>query len=173
MAPAPFLRTPSQMDSARFGGGVRENLLRDPRYPVHRIADKLLPYLRVLIEQFHPYQVILFGSYAYGEPDEHSDVDLLVVKEIKQSRLRDAVEIQRAWFPLLLSGPRLDIQLLLESLDHRSSRPVLRSSTAEGGGNEAQISLFSDSIRGKDQSLLTSAATFQIGSNADISPSQR
>lgn len=122
MAPAPLIIAPSEMDSARIETGIRENLLRDPRYPVHRIADKLLPYLRVLIDQFHPDHVILFGSYAYGEPDEHSDVDLLVVKEIKQSRLRDAVEIQRAWFPLLLSSSRLDVQLLLESLDRHARR---------------------------------------------------
>ena len=49
---------------------IREDTLRDPRYPVHRIADRLLPYLRVLVEQFKPEQVILFGSYAYGNPDD-------------------------------------------------------------------------------------------------------
>jgi uncharacterized protein len=54
-------------------------VLREPRYPVHQIADRLLPYLRVLVEQFHPQQVILFGSYAYGYPNEHSDVDLLII----------------------------------------------------------------------------------------------
>ena len=54
---------------------IREDALRDPRYPVHRIADRLLPYLQVLVEQFQPQQVILFGSYAYGNPDENSDVD--------------------------------------------------------------------------------------------------
>ena len=47
---------------------IREDVLRDPRYPVHRIADRLLPYLRVLVEQFRPAQVILFGSYACGQP---------------------------------------------------------------------------------------------------------
>lgn len=26
-----------------------------------------------------PYKIILFGSYAYGEPDENSDIDLVVV----------------------------------------------------------------------------------------------
>jgi len=41
---------------------IVEGSLRDSRYPVHQIADKLLPYLRVLTEQFHPEQVILFGS---------------------------------------------------------------------------------------------------------------
>jgi predicted nucleotidyltransferase len=32
-----------------------------------------------IIDAFQPEKVILFGSYAYGEPTIHSDVDLLVV----------------------------------------------------------------------------------------------
>lgn len=32
-----------------------------------------------LKEGLHPEQIILFGSYAYGEPDEGSDIDLLIV----------------------------------------------------------------------------------------------
>src|SRR5579862_3503113 len=75
---------------------IRDDVLRDPRYPVHRIADKLRPYLRVLVEQFHPDQIILFGSYACGQPDEHSDVDLLIVKTLRQSPVRESVEILKA-----------------------------------------------------------------------------
>jgi predicted nucleotidyltransferase len=32
-----------------------------------------------IAEQFRPEKIILFGSYAYGEPNADSDVDLLVV----------------------------------------------------------------------------------------------
>ena len=32
-----------------------------------------------IVRQFRPEQVILFGSYAYGNPTEDSDVDILVV----------------------------------------------------------------------------------------------
>lgn len=35
--------------------------------------------IKELVIRFNPRKVILFGSYAYGEPDEESDVDLLVV----------------------------------------------------------------------------------------------
>ncbi|RLB04005.1 MAG: nucleotidyltransferase domain-containing protein [Deltaproteobacteria bacterium] len=35
--------------------------------------------VRQIMELFHPQKVILFGSYAYGEPHEGSDLDLLVV----------------------------------------------------------------------------------------------
>lgn len=32
-----------------------------------------------IVEQFQPEQIILFGSYAYGQPSQGSDVDLLVI----------------------------------------------------------------------------------------------
>jgi uncharacterized protein len=36
-------------------------------------------YARAIAEEFHPDKIILFGSYAYGTPNEDSDVDLLVI----------------------------------------------------------------------------------------------
>ena len=101
---------------------IREDILRDPRYPVHRIADRLLPYLRVLIEQFQPQQVILFGSYAYGQPDEHSDVDLLVVKDVNESVLKDKVQIRRAWWKMPRSETLLPFDLILVSPQRHRER---------------------------------------------------
>ena len=34
---------------------------------------------RRLVDQFQPERVILFGSYAWGKPDQYSDVDLMVI----------------------------------------------------------------------------------------------
>lgn len=105
---------------------IREDALRDPRYPAHKIADKLLPYLRVLVEQFHPQQVILFGSYASGQPDEHSDVDLLVVKDKHASGVREAMEIMKAWRPIRWQGGSLPFELLIETPinhEHRAKQP--------------------------------------------------
>jgi predicted nucleotidyltransferase len=34
---------------------------------------------RRLVENLRPERIILFGSHAWGEPDEDSDVDLLVI----------------------------------------------------------------------------------------------
>jgi len=101
---------------------IREEVLRDPRYPVHRIADKLLPYLRVLVDQFHPQEVILFGSYAYGEPDMDSDVDLLIVKPITSTRLQDKLSIRSAWWPILISGSPLSFDLLLADPEEHAQR---------------------------------------------------
>src|SRR5437867_2519863 len=93
--------------------GLRVDLLRDPRYPVHRIADKLLPYLRVLVEQFQPKQVILFGSYAYGQPDENSDIDLIVIKELRESPIKEATAIRQAWRPIRWTLGSLPFDLLV------------------------------------------------------------
>ena len=104
---------------------IREEVLRDSRYPVHKIADQLLPYLRVLVEQFHPEQVILFGSYAYGQPNEHSDLDLLIIKELKDAPVRESSAIRKAWRPIRWSGNSLPFDLLV--LDQEGHRKRLRS----------------------------------------------
>lgn len=94
---------------------IREDLLRDPRYPLHTIANELLPYLQVLAEQFQPKQVILFGSYANGTPTEHSDVDLLIIKDTNVSSLAMRREILKSWRPIRWSSTPLPIELLVVS----------------------------------------------------------
>jgi len=34
-----------------------------------------------VVKNFNPDRIILFGSYAYGNPDESSDIDLFIVKD--------------------------------------------------------------------------------------------
>ena len=92
---------------------VREEVLRDGKYPVHKIADELLPYLNVLVEQFHPDRVILFGSYAYGRPTPDSDVDLLVVKDIDGSPVAEATRIRRAVRHLRHSVSNLPLDIMV------------------------------------------------------------
>jgi len=58
-----------------------------------------------LVTEFSPQQVILFGSYAYGQPTRDSDVDLLVIATFNGNAVAKAVEMQlkiRASFPLEL-----------------------------------------------------------------------
>ena len=45
---------------------------------------------------FEPEKIILFGSYAYGSPDEGSDVDLLVVGAFEGRSIDRALEIWSA-----------------------------------------------------------------------------
>ena len=101
---------------------LHEEVLRDPRYPVHRIANQLVPYLRVLLETFHPHQVILFGSYAYGDPNEHSDVDLLIIKPLEQSPVREAISMRKAWRPVRASVGSLPFDLIVSSPEDHQRR---------------------------------------------------
>ncbi len=49
-----------------------------------------------IVREFEPIQIFLFGSHAYGNPTEESDVDLLVVMPIPRSEFRNkAVEIRQ------------------------------------------------------------------------------
>jgi predicted nucleotidyltransferase len=48
---------------------------RSPNIPLAAIRR----FAREIAERFHPYKIILFGSYAYGTPHAESDVDLLVI----------------------------------------------------------------------------------------------
>jgi len=47
------------------------------RIPEEAIEDVI----RQIVDKFHPQQIILFGSYAAGQPQPESDVDLLVVMD--------------------------------------------------------------------------------------------
>ena len=78
--------------------------LHDSRYPVHKLADQLEPYLRVIVENFHPQRIVLFGSQAYGQPTEHSDVDLLIVRHGIASEKESNLAIRRALWEV--PGPR-------------------------------------------------------------------
>jgi len=50
----------------------------------------------------------LFGSFAYGEPNEDSDIDLLVLKNSNQSALDRTLEVRK-----LLRGIGVPIDLLV------------------------------------------------------------
>jgi predicted nucleotidyltransferase len=66
--------------------------MTDGRHPIADIEDAV----EKIRQQFHPAKIILFGSYARGSAGPDSDVDLLVVMEVKDSKRRQAVEIDLA-----------------------------------------------------------------------------
>ncbi len=65
-----------------------------------------------IVKGFSPEKVVLFGSYAYGQPGEGSDVDLLVIMPVngKAPRLAAAMMAQlRPPFPvdILVRDPEI------------------------------------------------------------------
>ncbi|MFQ5859582.1 MAG: nucleotidyltransferase domain-containing protein [Anaerolineae bacterium] len=49
--------------------------------------------VRQIVERFRPQRIVLFGSYAYGQPRPESDVDLLVVLDTSLKETEQAVRI--------------------------------------------------------------------------------
>lgn len=100
-------------------------VLHDPRYPVHEAADRLEPFLRLIVERFHPEKIILFGSYAYGQPGEHSDFDLLVVRPGISSENESDLEIRRALWDV--PGPRPPLTILSKTPERIAARLAIGS----------------------------------------------
>lgn len=78
---------------------------------IRRLADEIA-------EKFHPEKIILFGSYAYGEPNEDSDVDLLVVMPAA-NMINQSVRIRR-----LTSHP-FPLDLIVRTPTYLQKRLVL------------------------------------------------
>lgn len=55
--------------------------------------ERIIKFSESLAQEFHPERIILFGSYAYGKPDNDSDVDVLVVLPFEGKPVRKALEI--------------------------------------------------------------------------------
>jgi uncharacterized protein len=51
--------------------------------------------------EYQPDRMILFGSYAYGRPDQDSDIDLLIIKDTQERPIDRRVAIRR-----IVSDPR-------------------------------------------------------------------
>ncbi|MBI1870845.1 MAG: nucleotidyltransferase domain-containing protein [Chlamydiae bacterium] len=49
-----------------------------------------------IVKSVHPDKIILFGSYAYGKPNQDSDVDLLVIMKTRKRPVKRAPEITKA-----------------------------------------------------------------------------
>lgn len=73
---------------------------------ISRFILRIWSYLMVTVEQineivkrvvsnYHPEKIILFGSYAYGEPTEHSDLDLLIIKDSDLPRYKRGREVRK------------------------------------------------------------------------------
>lgn len=65
--------------------------------------DEIRNFVSRIVQKFKPQKVILFGSFAYGNPAEASDVDILVIMDTPLRSVDQAIEIRRTLkttFPL-------------------------------------------------------------------------
>ena len=75
-----------------------------PRRRSRLIGRKqIAAYCQAIAREFRPSKIVLFGSYAYGNPTADSDVDLLVVLPFRGSDVSKAIQIRSRFdtpFPL-------------------------------------------------------------------------
>ena len=60
--------------------------------------DQIQQMVDVIVEKFHPQSVYLFGSYARGEANDDSDLDLLVLMDPPFFRRKRINEIRTALY---------------------------------------------------------------------------
>jgi len=65
-----------------------------------------------IVTACRPEKVILFGSYAYGQPTQDSDIDLLVITESYLPRYQRVRELKRC-----LRGSKAAVDLLVYTPD--------------------------------------------------------
>lgn len=75
-----------------------------------------------IVKNFNPDRIILFGSYAYGNPDETSDIDLFIIKDTYKRRLDRFLEVRKivrdikdvSVQPLIFTNKEVEDRLKLE-----------------------------------------------------------
>lgn len=63
------------------------------------ISEQLNDVSKRIVEAFDPHYIILFGSYAYGQPASDSDVDLLIVMDSDERPVTRAMRVSKLLRP--------------------------------------------------------------------------
>lgn len=62
---------------------------------LHEIPDFIRAMADRIVREYQPERIILFGSYAWGEPGPDSDVDLFIVKETNERPIDRRVAVRQ------------------------------------------------------------------------------
>lgn len=91
----------------------------------HSIIQKIV---NELVADHQPQRVILFGSYAYGNPRPDSDIDLLIVKDTSDRFSQRWNRVRR-----ILSDPthQTAIETLILTPDELAQRTTIRRLVSE------------------------------------------
>ena len=80
------------------------------------ILSKLID---TLVKKYAPQKIILFGSRAWGEPTEDSDIDLFIVKNTEKNSRERFSEVQRILHGLHKATPVEPLVLTPKELEKR------------------------------------------------------
>ena len=83
------------------------------------VVNRVVTRLR---QTYHPTQVILFGSYAYGHPTRDSDIDLLIIKETRKPFYERMVEVRKLVSSVVRGHPFDPIVMTPAEVERRLAR---------------------------------------------------
>lgn len=82
-------------------------------------------YISLIVEELKkasPEKIILFGSYAYGTPDEESDIDLLFIKDIEPAKVRDFRINLKLKLWNIIKGWNIPVDIIVDSQERINQR---------------------------------------------------
>ena len=60
----------------------------------NQIKKQIQDLCKQIVAVAHPEKIILFGSYAYGEPNDDSDIDLMIIKSFTEHPWDQAAKLR-------------------------------------------------------------------------------
>lgn len=82
-------------------------------------------YIPLIVEELkkaEPEKIILFGSYAYGQPNEDSDIDLFVIKDLPATKVRDYRLMLKKALWNLFKDQEIEFDLLVDNQERINQR---------------------------------------------------
>ena len=70
--------------------------------------EKISEIVNKIVFGYNPEKIILFGSYAFGNPNENSDLDLFVIKETDVPRPERTMQVRK-----MIYGSMVPIDLIV------------------------------------------------------------
>ena len=84
--------------------------------------EKIKQVVNIIVKEVSPDKIFLFGSYAYGTPNEDSDLDLLIIKNtFSEDRREHKMRIRQA-----LLGQKIPFDIVLytqKEIDYWADTP--------------------------------------------------
>ena len=97
-------------------------------------AERLSDAVNRLVAAAQPLKVILFGSHARGEADDHSDVDLLIIEPTVSHRYEEMIRLNRA-----LKGMLMPVDLLVISEQEFEARSRIPGTVEHAARKEGRV----------------------------------
>jgi len=115
---------------------MREAINRDEKRSVPQSTEDLIKHIVARIaKEMKPEKIILFGSHAWGDPTEASDIDLfIVIRESSQPSYKRAQEVYR-----MLRGITAPVEVIIQTQEEVDRGKQVITSLARKVFNEGKV----------------------------------